>query len=118
VTSSAATNTLTMNYTGGSTFTISGVNSGSVTNGNITVPGGLGFSVFGNLTGGTGADSFAFALGGSVAGNIDGGAGSDTLDYSALGAVLNVTLTGAGSVDGFFGTPRHGVAGSVGQVNP
>jgi len=51
----------------GSTFHITGVNSGDA-------DGLIAFSGFANLTGGAGNDTFAFLPGGSFSGNLDGGA--------------------------------------------
>ncbi len=78
------------------TWNITGTDSGNLT-------GVLSFSSVESLTGGTGADSFIFAAAGSLAGNVDGGAGTDTLDYSAV-AGATVSVSGAGSIDGFQGT--------------
>jgi hypothetical protein len=75
---------------------INGTNTGSITSGPA-------FSAFANLTGGSGADTFAFT-GGSVSGSIDGGAGANTIDYSAAAGPTAIALTGMGSSVGFAGT--------------
>src|SRR5262249_45759723 len=62
-------------------------NTWSVTGKNAGQVGGVAFSGFANLTGGSQADTFKFASGGSVAGKVDGGAGTNTLDYSGDGGV-------------------------------
>ncbi len=68
-------------------WVVSGANSGSIT-------GGPSFWSFENLTGGSGADSFAFT-GGSVSGSIIGSGGSNTLNYSGISVTVGVTMTGA-----------------------
>lgn len=78
-----------------STWNITGNSAGSV--------GTVSFNGVGNLTGGTGADTFAFANGAKVSGKIDGGAGVDTLKYSLYTTAVTVNLTsstatGAGSI--------------------
>src|SRR5262249_52757148 len=82
----------------GRTFTVHAPSGG-------TLSGDLGgtFANVENLTGGTGADTFAFTGSGSVAGVVDGKGGSDTLDFSAVGSQA-VVLTGTGGTDGFNGT--------------
>src|SRR5262249_10850056 len=59
-----------------SAWTINAANGGTV--------GSFAFSNFGNLTGGTGDDSFRFTSSRSVSANIHGGTGSNHLDYSGL----------------------------------
>ena len=69
------------------TWTVSGPNAGTL--------GGLVPVVFTNvenLTGGSGADTFAFAPSGSVAGIIDGGGGTNALDYSAFTTPIHTNL--------------------------
>jgi hypothetical protein len=68
-----------------------------------TLTGGFSFSGFGNLTGGSAADTFAFADGTGVTGNIDGGGGSNTLNESAYTTAVTVDLT-ANTVTGVGGT--------------
>ncbi len=65
-------------------WNISGANSGDV--------GGVAFTGFENLTGGSDDDAFIFADAGSLRGKIDGGVGADTLDYTAVAANLTVNL--------------------------
>ncbi len=86
----------------GNVFTVSAANAGMLV-GKVS-----GFTGFENLTGGGGADRFAFIAGGVVSGSLDGGAGGDTLDYSALSAALSVTMTSTGDVTGALG-----VSGSI-----
>ena len=52
----------------------------------------LTFSGFGQVTGGTGADTFVFANNAIFDGSIDGGTGSNTLDLSAYTTAVTVTL--------------------------
>jgi acrosin len=76
--------------------------------GTLTVNGTLSVNQYkgiGNLTGGTGDDTFQFAVGGSVSGTIDGGLDPlNTLDYSGLTSTISVTLIKAGTHLGFQGT--------------
>ncbi len=65
-------------------WNISGANSGDI--------GGMAFTGFENLTGGSDDDSFVFADAGSLRGKIDGGVGADTLDYTTVAANLTVNL--------------------------
>jgi len=67
------------------TFTLTGTGSG-------TISGGPSFSLFRNLTGGTGNDTFLFNAGGQLLGDIDGGAGFDTLSYAGRTGDVNVDL--------------------------
>jgi len=69
----------------GATFNLTGADSGTV--GTFT------YISVGNLTGGAGNDTFAFATAGSISGNIDGGGGANTLDYSAYVDSVMVNLT-------------------------
>ncbi|MCG8324718.1 MAG: ABC transporter C-terminal domain-containing protein [Thiotrichales bacterium] len=70
-----------------SSFNISGADIGTYTGGNT-----LGWTGFGNLTGGSMDDDFDFT-GGSVSGNIAGGGGTnDRLDYSGVGGPITVNL--------------------------
>ncbi len=89
------------------TWVVSGVNSGSIT-------GGPSFTSFQNLSGGSGADTFAFT-GGSLSGSINGGAGVNTVDDSAAGGPTTITLTGLGSAVGFAGTGPD-IAGSFTNI--
>jgi hypothetical protein len=68
------------------TWNLSGSNAG-------TFSGGVSFSNFQNLTGGTGDDTFAFANGAGVSGTIDGGGGSNLLDYSPYATPVTVDLS-------------------------
>ena len=89
VTGSDATttaNTVLVGPNGTQTFNVSGPNTGSVA--------GVTFTQIGNLTGGTGADTFAFATSGTLSGGIDGGGGTNTLDLHLLGTA-DFSLTSA-----------------------
>ena len=79
-----------------STWNITGVNAGNL--------GTVSFTSVGNLSGGTGQDTFALSSNAGLTGSIDGGAGTDTLDWSAFTSSRQVTLTGLGSVNGLTGT--------------
>jgi len=91
-------------------WNLTGVNQGNIT-GVITS-----YLNFENLTGGTGADTFAFQTAGSVTGTIDGGAGADTLDYgvftTTVRANLGITITSAAALDGVQETPPNGSTAS------
>ncbi len=78
----------------GSTFNVTGADSGSVD--------GIGFMSFENLTGRDGDDTFAFAAGGSTTGTVNGGGGANTLALSDTDDV--VILSGVGPDSGFAGT--------------
>lgn len=101
----------------GNTFSLAGSDTGTLSGsayGSSVV-----FSQIGNLTAGSGGDTFQFADGASLSGNIVGG-GSDTLDYSSYSTSVLVDLqTGSatgvgGSVSGIAivfggsGTPSAG----------
>ena len=116
----------------GNTFDITGVNSGTISNGdavansvgsvifgpggNIIIPLNAGtdntvvgsFNNIENLTGGSGDDTFAFnGSNAQLDGNIDGGGGSNFLDYTNYsGGPVNVVLgaTTAGTATGVGGT--------------
>jgi Ca2+-binding RTX toxin-like protein len=68
----------------GSSFKLTGDNSGTVD--------GKNFKAFENLTGGSGNDSFAFSGNATLSGSIDGGAGSNTLDYSSYNSAVTFNL--------------------------
>src|SRR5207245_10865463 len=98
----------------GNTFTLVGNDSGTLSG--SAYGSSVLFSQVGNLTAGSGGDTFQFADGASLSGNIVGG-GSDTLDYSAYSSSVLVDLqtglaTGVGgsvsgiaTVFGGSGTP-------------
>src|SRR6202011_215013 len=76
------------------TWNITGSNAGSLT-------GGISFTAFQNLSGGSAADAFVFADGARVVGTIDGGGGSNTVNLAAYSTPVTVNLqahtaTGAG----------------------
>ena len=109
----------------GARFTLDGPNSGDLEDSaNNALIGGGGFTNIENLTGGTGADSFAFqgadpanniaagtltgnitggmgndtftfGVGSRIDGEIDGGAGNDHLNYSAVTDDVSITLDGS-----------------------
>ena len=74
-----------------STFNITGTNAGNIA--------GLSFSGFGNLTGGTGNDTFTFGPAATLLGNLDGGTGINTLDYSSLSTVVTLNLVNGTASD-------------------
>ena len=78
----------------GSTFNVTGADSGSVD--------GIGFTMFENLTGRDGDDVFVFDMAGSTSGTVNGGGGANTLALS--GADDTVVLSGVGPDSGFAGT--------------
>ena len=78
-----------------SAFNITGANAGTIN--------GLSFSGFGNLTGGSGNDTFQFSAGATLTGGIDGGGGSNTLDLSAYTSAVSVNLP-VSRVTGLGGT--------------
>jgi len=67
------------------TWTILGVNQGSVTNIN-------GFSQIENIIGNNQLDAFVFGNGTSISGIVDGGDGSDSADFSAEAGSVNIAL--------------------------
>ncbi|MFV2068687.1 MAG: SdrD B-like domain-containing protein, partial [Pirellulales bacterium] len=73
------------------TWQLTGLDTGSI--------GILSFSGIENLTGGTVADTFAFASGATLTGTIDGGAGFDQLDYSAVSTAVSVDLESSSATD-------------------
>ncbi len=86
-------NTLTADNTA-NTWTISGADAGTVTG----ITGG--FTNIGNLTGGTGTDSFTLA-GGTLSGAIDGGlTGANTLTADNTANTWTITAADAGTVTG------------------
>jgi Ca2+-binding RTX toxin-like protein len=58
--------------------------------------GGVAFSSFENMVGGTTNDTFKFSNGTGISGTIDGGDGANTLDYSAYTTAVAVALADAG----------------------
>jgi hypothetical protein len=76
-------------------------NTWSVTGQNAGQVGGVTFTGFPNLTGGSQADTFAFVNGGKVTGVVNGGGGVNTLDYSGYTGNILVDLPlGAASLVG------------------
>jgi hypothetical protein len=97
------------------TWNINGTNSG-------TLSGGITFANFGNLTGGSGNDSFVFANGASVSGNIDGGGGTNALNYAAYSTSVVVdlqtsTATGVGGTVANILNVTGGTGGGSGIYN-
>ncbi len=74
------------------TWTITGVNSGSVTG----VSGG--FSNIQALNGGAANDHFVLGVGGAITGRLNGNGGTDTLDYSGFSGPVVVNLDGGATV--------------------
>ena len=96
--STTGTNSTLIGANGTNAWLITNNNAGSLNSGAYT------FSGFGNLTGGTGDDSFTFTDAKKVSGSINGGlGGTNLLDLTAYTTNVNVTLTGH-ATDGFSGT--------------
>ncbi|MGH3237474.1 MAG: beta strand repeat-containing protein, partial [Streptosporangiaceae bacterium] len=76
------------------TWSISGSNSGTLTDSNGT----NNFTGISNLTGGTGADSFTLSGSGNISGVISGGGGSDTLVGNNLSNTWAITGANAGTL--------------------
>jgi len=104
-----AANTLTGPNTT-SAWQITSANAGTV-NGNA-------FSVFQNLVGGSGNNTFAFSNGASVSGSINGGSGSNTLDDSNYTTTVNINLTTntATSIGGGFSNIQCFLGGTAANV--
>ena len=85
----------------------SNVNAWTVTGSGVGDVDGVAFSGFTDLTGGSGADTFAFDDGAAVLGAVDGGGGgADELDLSAFTGAIAVdvasgTATGTGGIANF-----------------
>ncbi|HEY6565073.1 MAG TPA: calcium-binding protein, partial [Pirellulaceae bacterium] len=87
--------TTLVSQNGANTWNIMGLNVGTV--------GAFAFTGVGNLTGGTGADTYAFSNGARVTGRIDGSGGVDVLKYTLYTTPITVnmtslTATGTGSI--------------------
>ncbi|HSW94465.1 MAG TPA: hypothetical protein VLJ15_08975 [Gammaproteobacteria bacterium] len=91
---------------GTQTWNVTGSSSGTV--------GGSTFVSFGNLTGGTGNDSFIFGNGNSISGSLNGGAGTNSLDLSAVVSPASVNLQTA-TVTGIIGTTFSNIGNFVGN---
>jgi acrosin len=103
-------NTFQGNSTG-STWTITGPNSGYLGEPNVT------FLNVGNLAGGTGQDTFNFEPAGSLTGSITGGGtGGDTINWSAA-APQKVSLTGNNPGDGAFSGSASSVLGGFSNID-
>jgi hypothetical protein len=88
----------------------------SVTGKNSGQAGGVAFSGFSNLTGGSQADTFALVNGGKVTGAVNGGGGVNTLDYSGFtGNVLVDLLLGQATLVGGGVQNIQNVVGGVGD---
>lgn len=97
------------------TWTLNGAGSGTLTNGNFSVP--LAFQEIETLNGGTQADTFRiFSPAATLAGAIAGGTGTDLLDYTPFDGAMAVTLTGPGSSDGFRGAAT-GIGGGFDNID-
>ena len=101
------------------TWTLSGLNSGTLASGasNFT------FSGVPSLTGGTGKVTFTFTTGQGVSGTVKGGAGgTNILNLSAYTTAVGVTLSGTSGASGYSGTtsgtpnPTGGFA-DITQIN-
>jgi hypothetical protein len=89
------------------TWSVTGKNSGQV--------GGVTFSGFSNLTGGSQPDTFAFVNGGTVTGTVNGGGGVNGLDYSGYTGDVTVNLPlGIAKLVGGVQNIRN-IVGSVGN---
>jgi Ca2+-binding RTX toxin-like protein len=92
------------------TWNLTGANAGNLA-------GNIAFTSVENLTGGTGADTFVFAVGGAASGTINGRSGSDTLDYGAYAASVAVRLSteqasatgGVRNIENVLGSPQNDV---------
>jgi hypothetical protein len=91
----SGTNTL-IGPNAGATWSITGTNSGTVSD-------GITFTNAGNLTGGSGNDSFVFHNGGSVTGNINGGGGSNTVNDFPVATAVVVNLGSLSAITTVFG---------------
>jgi hypothetical protein len=83
---------------------------------------GFSFTNFGNLTGGSGNDSFLFANGASVSGSIDGGGGTNALSYATYSTSVVVdlqtgTATGVGGSIANIQNVTGGSGGGAGVYN-
>ena len=95
-----------------------GSNAGSVYNitaANTFNTGGQNFVGFGNVTGGTGNDSFVFSPGATISGKLIGGGGSDTLNLSAYTTATSVNLVSSRAT-GLGGT-FAGIQSFIGGTN-
>jgi len=92
------------------TWQLTSADEGSYTSTNTLNP----LSVFDQVTGGSGADTFSVTEGVTFAGPVKGGLGHDTLDYSAYSAATPLTfrMTALGTQDGFQGD-RRGAGGCI-----
>jgi hypothetical protein len=68
------------------------------------------------LLGGLGDDTFVVNNGALLTGSVDGQVGADVLSYAGFGSAANVTLTAAGSTDGFNGL-GSGLSGGFANIN-
>ena len=86
----------------------------NITAANAFNVGGLNFSGFRNLSGGTGNDSFVFTAGATLSGNLNGGGGTNTLDLSALTTAtgVNLSTSRATGLGGSFSSIQSFLAGS------
>ena len=84
-----------------SVFNITGMNVGTV--------GGVKFSGFGTLNGGTSDSSFVFGAGGSISGSLRGGSGNNTIDESAFltSPSTNVNTSKITGINGTFGNIQN-----------
>ena len=87
-------------------WSVAGAGSGTV--------GGLPFLGMESLTGGAGADTFAFGPGGSVAGTMDGKGGINTLSYAGFGQAVTINLQAKSVTAG--GSPVVGAFSNINSV--
>jgi autotransporter-associated beta strand protein len=90
------------------TWNITSANTGTLT-------GGMSFTGFQNLTGGSAADTFAFSDGAGIDGNLDGGGGSNTLNEAAYTTPVTVDLQArtATGVGGTFANIQSFIGGGA-----
>jgi hypothetical protein len=91
---SPATNNTLVGANTANTWNLTGANAGTVN--------GITFSAFQYLVGGSGSDTYHFAIGAALSGSLSDAGGSNWLDYSAWTSAVTVNLT-AGSASGITG---------------
>ena len=99
-------NTLT-GTSSNSTYNITAANAGNV--------GGFTFSGFGNITGGSGNDSFVFSPGATLSGVLNGGGGTNTIDESAVTTAIALNA-GTSTVSGLT-SPFSNIQTVIGGAN-
>ncbi len=97
------------------TWTVSGIDSGSLANTSGTTT----FSGFGRLTGGTSTDAFNFSEAGAITGQLAGGTGADTLSFAGRTTAVRVQGSGSSSSSGSVrlqSNPAQNVVASYTQI--